>query len=106
MNNRPLQPGDLCVIVGCGISDIDLGRSVTLVSFHNAYTQIPLPDGTVGRCATPVWVVTAPGLHHAEVDKIEKRGYAYYRPYWLRRISGDPDAETETVGQEEEIYAG
>lgn len=97
MNNRPLQPGDLCFILEDAAivngQDVKLpANQCALINRILKGSLIESHSGYVFPCSTDAWRVE---LLNGE--------YGIFPTYSLMRIDGNPDAETETVGEEEEI---
>lgn len=94
MNNRPLRRGDLCLIVGGNL----FGESVELIQ--------KVIDGEEFKTIHGRFAVNLSGKIVWHVFFLNDQIDGHVGERFLRRLGDNPDAETETAGEEEELYAG
>lgn len=90
---KPIEPGCLCLVVGCYEHPEDLGKSVTAIRY--------LPPGdhftpeVNGWCEGNSWLCQSPEITSRPGGDGTK-GFALYDPKHLRRIDGhEPEQATE-----------
>ena len=100
MNNRPLQPGDLCLIVGYKNSPDNVGMLCRLVKFVDA--GLFEYRGKTSASAGSYWLVDGDRLSVFRVISGVKKntGWCLVAANHLMRIDGDPDAESDKLKQD------
>lgn len=100
---RPLEPGDLCLIVGFMTNAANVGKTCTLQKMVGPEVPFVNPcddtDVLLHIGDEPTWLVTGDGL----ISSCARKGYALVAPKHLMRI--DPQQEQgalqrHTISQE------
>lgn len=90
---KPIEPGCLCLVVGCYSDPEDIGKSVTAIKYLPPGRHITpeLPGWSEGNS----WVCQSPEIT-SHLRGRGTKGFALFDPKHLRRIDGDePEQATE-----------
>lgn len=100
MNNRPLQLGDVCLIVGFRRFDYNLGKTCTLVRFMNTGDSFTRNGEMIRNDGEPAWFVEGASLEISMNWTRTVAGFSLEVERHLMPIRGD---EAPAAIQEQQI---